>query len=509
MFFPVKGFAPDADPTDIGSLRDCDGLVPTLNGVASLPSDVDAGVASGASTVASIQTFLLIDGTIKIFAGTEGNEAGGAVSKLYLVTQSVWTDVSSSVATSYSATAEARWVFTQYQSASADTIYACQPGVQLQKRLASDEFSAVAGAPRALVCETVLDFVFCFNIDDTALGGVYGVSPNRWWCSAAGNPDSWTADIATQATTGLLTDTPGHITAGKRLGSNICAFKQTSMYIGRYVGAPTVWSWELVPGEGLGSWSHYNVVDIEGAGLMFIGYDNVYVFDGTRATAIGTNRVAQFIFDTMDLSKANRLIGFHHRQAWRVYWFMPTSATGKLDAYICYNYRSDRWTFGRKNIDFAFEYLEPGITYDELGSHYATYDDLPNTSYDTFAAAQGTFKPAIIGEASAGTAHTILKLEGLGGSSKLRTGYLGTDDTYTIVNRVRPRFRTFPTSGAQDHLTTSNLGEDVAVHLHNIALTNGAFDHVDAARWHQFEQSYTGSMELLGWDIQAAYDTEE
>lgn len=509
MFVPIDGFAPDADPTNLGALLECDNLIPTLNGMKALPQDVDAGITAAPSAIASIVTFRLLDGTTRILAGTKGS-ASAATSRLLQPSVGSWTDQTGS-AGPYTATSDARWVFAQY----GDTVYAAQRGCQIQKS-PSAAFTAVAGAPKALIVETVLDFVMAFNTDDTDFGNVYGNDPDRWWCSAAGNPDSWTADIATQATTGLLTDTPGAILGAKRIGSNIAAFKQTSMYLGRYVGAPTVWSWQLVPGEGLGSWSQYGIVDVEGIGLLFIGYDNIYSFDGTRATPIGTNRVARFLFNTLAIERADNIVGFHHRQEWRVYWFFPSQPTGELDRYLVYNYRAangGRWGYGEKTVQFAFEYLAPGIPYDDLGDYYATYEDLPAAPYESAFVTEGTFKPAVLGNQidNSGTtiSHVILTLEGVGADCSLRTAYYGQDGIYSLIERVRPRFKTFPTTGTQVHTYVSNLGETDSTSAESLSLVRGSFDHLCSARWHRFKQSYTGSMELLGWDIEAKPDSLE
>ena len=502
-FFKVKGFEPDADPTELGVLLLCDLMIPTLNGMKSLPQDVDADVDPVPSAVASIQAFQLTDDSIRLIASTEGS-ASAATSNLYELSTSTWTD-QKGAAGPYTATAESRWVFSQYR----DTIYAAQPGAQMQKS-DSAAFTSVSGAPKALVIANVLDFVMAFNTDDTGLTGmgVYGVSPDRWWCSAAGNPgggvDSWTADIATQATTGLLTDTPGAILGARKIGSDMAAFKNTSLYLGRYVGAPRVWDWRLVPGEGLGTWSHYGIVDVEGIGLLFIGYDNIYSFDGIRATPIGTNRVAQFLFDTMDIEKANNIVGFHHRQDWLVYWFFPSSNSGALDRFLCYNYRSGTWGYGQKSVNFAFEYLEPGTSYDGLGTLFATYDNLPSAAYEVAFTSKSTLKPAVVG-----TDRLVNKLEGVGSDSSLKTSFLGTDATVTSMTRVRPRFKVAPATGEQDHLYTDVLGQVVTTSVAGITLQQGSFDYVHSARWHQLVHRYTGDMELLGFDVEAATDSQE
>ena len=499
MFVPLLGFAPDADPTQQGVMTDCDLIIPTLRGFKAIPGDADAGLATAPSAISSAFSYKLGDGTNQVIAGTEGS-ASAATSRLYNVSPSGWTDLTSSAAGGdYTATARARWTFASY----GDTIYAAQKGTQILKSTGG-EFTAVAGAPKALCILSVLDFVMAFNTDDG--GAVYGNDANRWWCSAAGDPDSWTADIATQATTGLLTDTPGGITAAARVGSNVVAFKERNAYLGTYQGAPAVWGWQLIPGSGLGAYSPYSVVSVQGIGVMTIGTDNIYVFDGARATPIGTNRVSQFLFADLDFQNAAKIVGYHSQADSLVYWYYPSRQvpTGELTRYLAYNYRSDRWGFGRKSTNFAFNYLTPEVTFDTLGDITTTYDNLPTSSYDEGFPSTGTFLPANIGSDG-----IITILDGESGTSYYTTGNLGSDGAITVLSRVRPRFTTVPTTSEQQHSYADQLGATEVVSQAASGISNGAFDHVFAARWHKLKHTFTGNMEVMGIDIEANADSYE
>ena len=91
MFFPLLGYAPDADPTTPGVLVDCDLLIPTLKGFKALPGDSNAGITAGPSAVASVFTMRNLDGTNRIVAGTEGS-ASAKTASLYDVNASGWTN---------------------------------------------------------------------------------------------------------------------------------------------------------------------------------------------------------------------------------------------------------------------------------------------------------------------------------------------------------------------------------------------------------------------------------
>ena len=71
--------------------------------------------------------------------------------------------------------------------------------------------------------------------------GAYGDALDGWHCSGIRDQTNWTASAASQSAYGRLLDSPGDIRAGAALGSDIVAYKSTSMYLGRYVGPPLIW----------------------------------------------------------------------------------------------------------------------------------------------------------------------------------------------------------------------------------------------------------------------------
>jgi hypothetical protein len=484
-FIKVGGFAPDADTTEPGVLTDCDALVPTLRGMEALPGDVDTGVATAASAVRSVATLALLDDTFRTFAATDGN--------LYELNVTTWQnrnrlDSTASATLSYSTTADVRWTFAQYGNVS----FAAQKGTVLQFSDTTGRFADVTTAPQAALVTVALDFVICANTNDA----IYGDQPDRWRCSAAGDYTTWTANVATQAASGRLTDEPGAIKALKTLGDRVVAYKDRAIFVGTYVGPPIIWTFEAVPGEGLGASSPHGVIDLESA-HAFLGEDNFYLYDGVRPTPIGTNRVANFILEDMDWSRKSLVVGMHDRQNWRVFWWYPSAnSNGVLDRYVCYNYRSQQWGRGSKTISFAWEYVAAGLTYDSVGTYYTTYDDIPAESYDTLFTASGQPQPATTDSSS-----KLYTLTGGGADCNLTTGDVGVDTTPSAITRIRPRFRTAPTTGTQAHYYRDQLGGTESTSTTTTTLVDGCFDHVWAARWHRVKQSYTGNMELLGWHV--------
>src|SRR5690606_3682073 len=146
---------------------------------------------------------------------------------------------------------------------------------------------------------------------------------------------------STQCVAGRLLDSPGPILAGAALGSDVVAFKATSMYVGRYVGPPLVWSWTRVPGE-VGCVGAEAVVSV-GTTQYFVGTDDFYVFDGTVPRSIGAP-VKEWFFENLSAPDRHNIVGVVDRARSQVYWHYPSvNGGGTLDACLIYNYKTDKW----------------------------------------------------------------------------------------------------------------------------------------------------------------------
>jgi hypothetical protein len=245
------------------------------------------------------------------------------------------------------------------------------------------------------------------------------------------------------------------------------------------------------------------VVDIETAHL-FIGNDNVYLYDGSRPVPIATNRVADYFFSNLRYAAKEHVVGFHDRTNWNVYWWYPSIFNGEtttLDRFIVYNYRSDKWGAGIKTIQFPFQYFEGGISYDSVGTFYATYDAIPAEPYDTLFASSGTGKFSFMD-----TSKKIQRLTAMSGSSSYVTGQFGVDGVTTLLSRIRPRFKANPDTGTQAHYYRNDIGETTTTSSAGTTLTRGAFDYVFGSRWHQVKHAYTGDTEVTGLDIEVTED---
>lgn len=476
MYQQIAAFAPDLDPTTTGIMTALSNMAPTMRGYAGAPSAQSVGLPALASAASGAAVCTKLDSTKRILAGTATN--------LYEVALSAWIDQSRTVGGAYNATTT-RWRFAQF----GDDSLAVQKGDVIQ-RSSSGAFADISGAPKANCIATSSGFVMVADTSEAS----FGDSPDRWWCCGAFDAAAWTPSVTTQATTGRLVDTPGKITGLMNLGSNIIAYKDRSMYIASYVGAPNVWNFQNIPGD-VGTPSQEAIVNIKTA-HVFMGYEDFYLFDGSRPAPIGAE-IRKWFFDSrLDPAYRYNVIGTHDRNNGCVWFFYPTvGSNGALTDAIIYNYRVNKWGVATQSIECALEYYSPSITYEGIGTLFSTYDSLPDVSYESPFWTASTPLPAVVG-----TDHIVKSLSGSCASSSLTMFDMGDDETFTTATKVRLRHAVAPTTSTMTHLRTDVQG-NTFVSDQTSTEADGKFDVLSAARWHRLKFDFTGDHEELGVSV--------
>lgn len=481
---PFIGFAPDLDPTTPGIVTDLINMVPTIRGTyVGASSGADVGMSALAAAALSAAICTKLDGSNRLFAGT--------TTALYEKTGTTWNDVSRTVGGAYAATTTNPWRFAQF----GNTSLAVNKADALQSISSGTDFAGLS-APTASVMCVNKGFVMLGNTNDGASGTTYGDSPDRWYCSAYMDETSWTPSATTQCTTGRLVDTAGAITGMKALSDYIVAYKSTSMYVGTYQDAPTVWQFDLVSSE-VGCSSHEAIVEVNNS-HYFVGDDDFYRYaPGSLPIPIGAP-LKEWFFTHCDPAYKGRIRAAHDRVNALIYWFYPAlGSAGSLTACVAYNYKADKWGVADKSIECVAEYVSGGYTYDTLP--FSTYDTWPEIPYDSpFWDASSKYVGYF------GTDHKIYSLTGASSTSSLTTGDYGDDNTFTMLSRITLRYLSKPTSAiainyyqnehgsswTTDQLTTEN---------------SGRFDFMRSAPWHKVMFTFSGDVEVAGAsaDIQA------
>ena len=480
MRLELTGFAPDVDPTTPGVLTDCDAIIPTLKGLSAANSPVDAGLPALSEAPTSAFVAELLDGTKRTFVATATTiqEASGTS----------WTDRSREGG--YSGSERTRFC------TFGNVVLATNRSEGIQQADPSADFADITDAPKASILVPASGFVMALNIDGMTLGDV----PDGWGCSAIRNQEDWTPAAATQCAAGRLLDSPGPILAGAALGDDVIAYKATSMYVGRYVGPPLVWSWSRVPGD-VGCVGAEAVV-VVGTVHYFVGPDDFYMFDGTVPVSIGAP-IREWFFDTLSVPDRHKIVCTVDRARSLVYWHFPTvNGEGALDGCVIYNTRTQQWGKWSVTIQAAVQYSSGQVTYDTLGDDYSTYDDLPSISFDSpFWLADQTIPGVLIDK-------SLYSLTGEPGESWLVTGDVGDLTDFSYLSRVTPRYSRKPTTATAKNYYRNELGDAPTVDATS-PLARGRFDFRRSARWHRFRLTQTGAMTINGLDVAASVDTRE
>ncbi len=474
-----QGFMPDAPATTEGAITECRNLIPTTKGFKAAKTLVPSGLPQLTGDVKGAALVMRLNNVARLIVGTGTG--------LYESSTNGWTDRSRSGG--YSAGGENRWRFAQFGNATLatnqmDTIQYSTEGA----------FADIDGAPKARIIETVAGFVMAFAIVDN----IEGDMPDMWWCSALYNHMDWKPDIATQSANGRLIDSPGEIRAAKKLGNNIVAYKEKSMYIGAYVGPPVVWQWQQIPGE-IGAASQESVVSIDTA-HVFIGADDFWMFDGSRPVSIGAP-VRHWFFSNLNPEFRHHTLGFYDRIEGIVYWyFVSKQSIGELDTAIVYNVKTNAWGKASRVIKATVDFMSPGITYDTLGDVYPTWEDLAEIPYDSPRWFTSGTTSAVFD-----TNNQLMLIDGQSEDSSLTTHMFGDDTVFTTLSNVTPRFIKYPTTGRLLSSRARSTGTQL-VDGKGTQLVDGKFDLLQSARWHKVKMDFTGDLEIVGFSVQLTQD---
>jgi hypothetical protein len=490
-------YAPDVDPIEDGSLIECMAVIPTYKGIAAAPSAAAANATVLAATVVGAASLTLLSGSTRTFVGTP--------TKLYEQNGAGWTDVS--VGGGSYTTVNARWVFAEV----GDVSLAVNKQNVLQYSNGSGAFAVTTStasgstvtAPAAACMDIVGDFVILG--DTTGVPGYTADTGDRWVTSALANYADYTPSTATNCYTGRVTSIPGRITCVRKFGDQAVIFKQRGMYLGTFNGPPTGWVFPEVPTANTGTFSQESAIQIgtpEQPLLFFVGNDDFYLFDGARPIPIGFG-VKEKFFNQLDVSNASKIICVHDRKKSLVRVHYPSTST--VDKCLVFNYRTKKWGRDDRTIEYAFEYIPPGTTYDDISAiaSITTYDTIAESAYDSIFQGSTVSNPAVFN-----ASHGLYTLTGTPTTSSVSTYHFGDDDVVTTITRLTPRWITKPTGATLVNYYWMRSGESATTDT-STTMSSGRFDVIRAAGWHKFDITFTGNWELNEIKIDARMDGRE
>lgn len=472
----ILGFLPDADQTTAGLLTDCTNLIPFDQGMKGAPSpSTPSGVPALPAACRGAAVVTKLDDSRRLIAGT--------FTKLYELTAGAWADVSTG---SYSGGGESRWSIAQFGN---DTV--ASNSVDAIQRSTGTTFAPISGAPAAKIIFSVGTQIMALNVNDGA------VKQDGWHCCATYDVTDWNESITTLCASGRLVSSPGQITAGGRLGEYAIAYKEQSIYIGQFVGAPSVWDWVQVPGGDAGCIGQSAWCDLGDMGHFIVGLDSFYIFDGTRPVPVGYGEVRQWFYDASSPQFRYKTECIFDRQNRCVWIFYPSIDSTFNNKALVYHVPSKKWGKVDVSPEAAVNYVSAGVTIDGLAALSATIDGLASYSFDSQFWLSGGRSLALFNQD-----HQLQSMTGRSIASSMTTGDIGDDDRYTMLNRMRLRFvpNYKPTSASvQTYVKEESGGTPVLASTDD--MVDGKFDVLDSARWHRATFLFTGDHRVSGMSV--------
>lgn len=470
---PLLGFSPDADPATPGIITDCHNFIPCLSGMEGGPEAVTPGdvpALAAACTGAVVATNLA--GARRILAGTGVG--------LYELSGGAWADVTR--VAPYTGGSDTRWSFAQF----GNSVLASNRTDEMQRSTGTAvAFADITSAPKAEIIFSVGAQIMALNVNDGA------EKPDGWHCCAINDDTDWTTSLTTQAASGRLVSSPGAITAGARLGESAVAYKARSIYVGRYVGSPSVWDWLLVQGGEAGCVGKDAICDLGGV-HFFVGEDNIWLFDGTRPIPLADNQVRYWFFDHSSPQYRYRTQCVFDRKNDRVWVFFPSNNSEVCDSALVYHIKTKQWGRSDRTVEAVLNYISAGVTFDTWDQSGSTFDTLLDVSFDSQFWMSGGQALAMFN-----SAHQLQTLTGTSDASGFTTGDVGDDDAYSLLTGIRLRFAPGhkPTTASVLTHHKPNSSDDYIVGP-SADLVDGKFDVQVEDRWHRASFEFTGRVRV-------------
>lgn len=475
---------PDADPTTPEIYTDMSGMYPTSDGgYATIPVSSGSSQLGGTSWQTSATAFggfvRYLDGTAKLIwnASATGN-------KIYENT----TDVTGTAATMRAVAMYGNvCIITQGRSLNVKA-----------KTGTGGTFADLAGSPPDS------DFIVSNNLAVMLLSYNDGTdTPDGWWASDIGDHTTWTPASTNQAANGRLTQAPGPIRGAIAFKDAIYAFKDSAIFVGRYVGRPTIWQWQMVRSD-IGC-SHQEAILTDGDSLYFFGRGGAWKTDGYGFSRIDDD-LSAFLYGEYALKVITAgvsVTGMYDSVTGCVLWQL---IGGPL--YI-YNTKTGLWSNAGSST---------GIT-GKSASRFP-YPFSRMTAHDAGVLNSSSSKPCWpFASASDGKVYLLDKTNSDGAdpiTSYVTTGLIGNYRGMTTVRRVTPILVGNPTTdpGYSDASSATFTLTPYSADSSTEVVTTGSdvssstdlkrFDLMKSARFHKFKIfNSTHSFRIIGVDIDA------
>ena len=202
-------------------------------------------------------------------------------------------------------------------------------------------------------------FVFCFGCNELGSSSL-NTMLIRW--SDQEDATNWTPS-ATNQSGDLILSNGTNIIAAKQSRQEVLVWTDSALYALQYVGAPAVWTAQLV-GENT-SIASQNAVAYANGIAYWMGRDKFYMYDG-RTKPLRCD-LRKFIFNDFNTTQYPQVFAGTIESYHEVWWFYCSGSSTVADKYVVYNYLEDVWYYGNMSRS---AWLDSGLRNNPLAATY-------------------------------------------------------------------------------------------------------------------------------------------
>lgn len=256
---------------------------------------------------------------------------------------------------------------------------------------ADNNFSVLSNFVPSASCNSLRsygDFLIALNMTE---GGVSLPTRVRYSDLALANqiPSTWDAtDLNNSAGFNDIVQMKTPIVDGLALGTNFFIYSSDQVWQMEFVGGAFIFNFRKAF-DNCGVINPNCITEHEGKHFVFDN-DDIYVHDGLSKTSICDKRVRNYIFSSIDKTKASKCYTQQNKELEEIYFCYHSGDDLALytDGDFCnraavYNYRSDTWSFmdlpntvsgSTSNVNTVQSYDVSGLSYSETGGTYHEQD---------------------------------------------------------------------------------------------------------------------------------------
>ena len=218
----------------------------------------------------------------------------------------------------------------------------------------------VPTSQKLILVSDINRFVFCFGANE-----IFSATVNpmliRW--SDQEDATNW-SPAATNQAGDLILSNGTMIVAAKQARQEVLVWTDSALYSLQYVGAPVVWTAQLV-GENV-SIAAQNAVAYANGVAYWMGRDKFYMYDG-RTKPLQCN-LRKFVFNDFNDEQYEQVFAGTNESYHEIWWWYCSKGSNVADRYVVYNYLEQVWYYGTMN---RTAWLDSGLRNYPLAATYS------------------------------------------------------------------------------------------------------------------------------------------